>query len=531
MPLTRRHFLQAGLLAGAAPWLRARAAVAATASAPTLIDPRTLHAFVDPLPIPPVPHPERIARIDGAAVPHYRIVQRQVHAKLHRDLPPARLWVYGDSMPGPTLDVRAGQGMTVEWVNALPAKHFLPVDHTLMGSNKGQPDVRTVTHVHGGRTPPDSDGWPTDTRVPGQSQTYRYPLNQEAATLWYHDHAMGVARLNHYAGMMGMCLVRDAHEDALRLPRGEHELPLVLCDRLITAKGQLHYPVSENPKSPWVPEVFGNAVLVNGKLLPYMQVEPRRYRLRVVNAANGRFFRLRLSDGRPLVQIGSDQGLLHAPVDVEQLVLAPAERADLIVDFAPLAGKDVRLTNDGDPHGIVQFRVADSGRRDDSVVPDVLRDVPRLAASQAVRERNLTLNEYEHLSGLPMKMLLDGKYWHEKVTETPRLGDVEIWNLINLTDDSHPIHLHMVRFQILERRRFDSFAYRSRGTLRYTGAPQAPAPNELGWKDVAQAHGGMVTRIIVPFDGYAGRYVWHCHILEHAANEMMRPFEVRPRKA
>lgn len=487
-----------------------------------MLDPRRLRAYVDPLPVPAVPRPQ--GRIDG--MPHYRVVQREVRQRLHRDLPPTRLWAYGDASPGPTLEVRAGEGMLVDWVNALPERHFLPVDHTLMGSDAGQPDVRTATHLHGGRTPADSDGWPADTRVPGQSQRYRYPLPQEAATLWYHDHAMGVARLNHYAGLMGLCLVRDAHEAALGLPHGRHELPLVLCDRLLAADGALVYPDSGDPKRPWVPEVFGNVVLVNGRILPYRAVEPRRYRLRVVNAANGRFFRLRRGDGRPFVQIGSDQGLLAAPVEVDTLVLAPAERADLVVDFAAAAGRDVDLLNDG--AGIARFRVAAHGDRDDSAVPAQLRAIEPIRAERAARERTLSLDEYEAPSGGPMKMLLDGKYWRDPVTEVPRLGETEVWNLVNLTDDSHPIHLHMVRFQVLERRRFDTFAYMSRGELRFTGQAQAPAANERGWKDTVQAHGGMVTRIAVPFEGFAGRYLWHCHILEHAANEMMRPFVVRP---
>lgn len=482
---------------------------------PRLLDPGRLTPFVDPLPLPPVLHA-------GDTVLH--VEMRETGQRLHRDLPPTRVWTYGGCMPGPTIEAQSGKTVRIEWHNALPARHFLPIDHRIHGAEADRPEVRAIVHVHGARVPTASDGYPDDWYVPGQSRLHTYPNRQDAAALWYHDHAMGINRLNIYAGMFGLYLLRDEHERSLGLPHGEQEIPLVLCDRLLTADAQLYYPVSGNSQAPWVPEMFGNAMLVNGALLPYLQVEPRRYRFRVLNAANARFFNLKLRDGRPFSQIGSDQGLLAAPVTLRNLFMAPGERADLVLDFSSMAGQQLELFNDALP--IMQIRVGSGRVRDTSKLPAVLRDVPRMHESVAVRERRLTLDSYQDCVAEPMLMLLNGKRWHEPVTEKPVLGSTEIWSLVNLTDDSHPIHLHLVRFQILDRRPFDVGEWLGAKTLRYTGSAQAPSAGEAGWKDVVQAWPGMVTRIIVRFEGYTGRYAWHCHLLEHEANEMMRPFEV-----
>ena len=180
----------------------------------------------------------------------------------------------------------------MEWVNALPNEHFLPMDRTIHGAEADKPAVRTVVHLHGAKTGPESDGYPEDWIVPGKSSLYYYPNQQDAAMLWYHDHALGINRLNVYAGLLGTFFIRDSVEDALNLPKGKYELPLILYDRLLTHEGQLLYPVSPDPQSPWVPEIFGNAILVNGKLFPYLDVEPRKYRFRVLNGSNARFYNL-----------------------------------------------------------------------------------------------------------------------------------------------------------------------------------------------------------------------------------------------
>jgi spore coat protein A, manganese oxidase len=498
------------------------------------LDPSTLARFVDPLPLPQIAQPVEHRAIPGNTgsaspaeqAPFYRVAMRAVASKLHRDLPPTNFWSYGGSVPGPIFETRSGQGLFIEWVNDLPAKHFLPIDHSLHGAEKDTPEVRGVVHVHGGKTPPEGDGYPEDWYVPGQSRTYYYPNRQDPALLWYHDHTMGINRLNIYAGLLGLFVIRDAVEDALHLPAGKHEVPLVIMDRDLRPDGQLSYPVSADPERPWVPEAFGEAQLVNGKLFPYLDVEPRKYWVRILNGANGRFYWLSLSQGAEMFQIGTDQGLLPAPVGVKHVHLAPGERADLVVDFAPHRGEQVVLESEA--LTLMQFRVAATAVPDASILPSTLRPVSRIAESVAVKTRQLTLDEQLNMVAESMGMLLNKTPWHMPITEKPVLNTTEIWEFLNLTDDVHPIHLHMVHFQILDRRRFDAFAYITSGKLRYIGPPMAPEPNELGWKDTARVNAKTVTRIIVPFVGYPGRYVWHCHILEHEDNEMMRPYEVLP---
>ena len=492
----------------------------------TQLDVSSLAQFVDPLPIPEIAKSNELRPSpDNPAIklPYYRIPMREFSAKLHRDLKPTRQWGYGASSPGPTFETRSGQGVLVEWVNELPDKHFLPIDHSIHGAEADKPDVRTVVHLHGAKAPAESDGYPENWFVRGRSALCHYPNQQEAATLWYHDHALGINRLNVFAGLLGMFVVRDEFEDALGLPRGKYEIPLVVYDRIIDLEGQLNYPVSGDEKKPWTPEVFGDAILINGKLFPYLEVEPRKYRFRVLNGSNARFFHLSWSKGQTY-QIGSDQGLLAAPVKLDNVSLAPAERADVVVDFSGLGGSNVVLKND--IFAVMQFRVARSGGRDSKALPERLRPVPKIEEASAVKIRTLSLVEVDDLVQRPVTMLLNNAHWNMPVTETPVLDSTEIWELVNTTDDSHPIHLHLVRFQILDRRSFSIDEYWNTGKIKYKAPAILPEPGEAGWKDTVRADPGMVTRIIARFEGFPGRYVWHCHILEHEDNEMMRPFDV-----
>ncbi|MGA2411914.1 MAG: multicopper oxidase [Candidatus Binataceae bacterium] len=496
-------------------------------SVPIALDPAKLAPFSDPLPLPPIARSSGFRR-SGIHPLHkasyYRIEMREFSAKLHRDLPPTRLWGYDGAFPGPTFDTRSGDELIVEWVNRLPHRHLLPIDYTLHGAGRSNPDVRTVVHLHGGKTIPSSDGYPEDWYPPGQSAVSTYPNDQDPCQLWYHDHAMGINRLNIYAGMLGLFIIRDRFEDQLNLPHGKYEIPLVICDRMLDTHGQLYYPVSPNPRSPWVSDFFGNLMTVNGKIFPYLEVEPRKYRFRLLNGSNSRVYSLSLSNKLPLTQIGTDQGLLPAPIDLDRLIIDSAERADLIIDFAGHEGAHITLTDA--VTDVMQFRVARRKVRDPSSLPRALRPVPRIAEASAVRTRTLTLNEYVDQSGETVLMLLNGTYWHQPITEKPIINTTEIWNLVNLTDDVHPIHLHLVRFQVLDRRVIEPFEYQHSGRLRYLGPLTPPDPNEMGWKDTVRAEPKAVTRIIVNFEGYTGRYVWHCHNLEHEDNEMMRPYEV-----
>jgi spore coat protein A, manganese oxidase len=526
--ITRREFLQqGGMLAAGAMLPQRRRRPQESLARPTL-DPASLAAFVDPLPIPKVLQSDQLRPSPvnpSAKVPYYRLAMKQFESKVHRDMKPTRFWGFESTFPGPTIETQSGKGILVEWVNELPISHFLPIDHNLHGAEADKPDVRTVVHMHGAKTLPESDGYPENWFVPGKSAVYYYPNEQDAALLWYHDHALGINRLNIFAGLFGLFIIRDSAEDALNLPKANFEIPLVLCDRLFDLNGQLYYPVSPYPSNPWVSEFFGNAILVNGKLLPYLEVEARKYRFRVLNGANSRFFHFSFSNDKEFHQIGTDQGLLPAPVALKNLTLAPAERADLIVDFSDCAGEQILLMNDSSSP-VMQFKVARGKVMDTSSLPSSLRPATRINESEAVKTRSLMLAEIDDLRGDPATMLLNNTRWKMPVTENPVLNSIEIWNLMNVSDDAHPIHLHLVRFQILDRRRFDTFAYQSKGTIVYRGAAIPPEANEMGWKDTVRADPGMITRIIVRFEGYTGRYVWHCHVLEHEDNEMMRPYEV-----
>ncbi len=435
----------------------------------------------------------------------------------------------------------------------MPKKHLLPVDRTVHGAEPGTPLVRTVVHLHGGHVPPESDGYPeawfarkfAKTGPYFTTKIYYYPNVQQAATLWYHDHALGITRLNVYAGLAGFYILRDDCEDRLNLPAGKYEIPLVIQDRSFNPDGSLFYP--RQPEKPVpdvdpsvVPEFFGDTILVNGKVWPYLEVEPRKYRFRLLNGSNSRFYRLKLSSGQPIFQIGTDGGLLEAPVKLKTLLLSPGERADVIIDFAKLTGRHILLTNDAPapfPNGtppddntvqIMQFRVVlPLSDNDTGCLPSQLYPLPRLSQRPVHKTRDLSLTESTDKYGRPI-MLLNGLRWDDPITEKPELGTTEIWRLINETPDSHPIHLHMVQFHILDRQPFDVKHYSTTGKLRFTGPAVRPHPNERGWKDTVSANPGQVTRIITRFTDFTGLYVWHCHILEHEDYEMMRPYQVMP---
>lgn len=573
---SRRRFLQSSAISTAA-FLADAVPVFAASTATAPLNARKLAQFQDE-----VPRPRRLA---GATL---EIPVGEFTQRLHAHLPPTRVWGYAGSYPGPTIEALRGATTSVAWRNELQGQRLLaglPVDQTLhwadpLGDmhkrprNRYRGPVPIVTHLHGGETDPGSDGHPDawftpDNRARGPGwvrEWYEYPNQQPAATLWYHDHCLGITRLTTYAGLAGFYLLRDPElERAFGLPSAEFERELVIQDRSFDVHGQLRYAQRGNDPAAhpfWVPEFFGDCILVNGRVWPYMNVQPRRYRLRVLNGSGSRFYRLSLSDGRPFVQIGTDGGYLASPVRVQQLLLAPGERADLIVDFAGMkVGTAIVMRNDAptpfpagdrpDPRTtgrIMQFRVVALDAADASRVPEKLVDVPALG--EPALTRTLTLDEHMGHQG-PLAALLDGKLWSDPVSETPTLGATEIWEFANLTADAHPIHLHLVQFQVLGRQalRAEEYAERERpkrGPLApfLSGPVRPPDPNERGWKDTVRANPGEVTRILVrfapmdggeyPFDATAHPgYVWHCHILEHEDNEMMRPYAVRraPRPA
>jgi spore coat protein A, manganese oxidase len=525
------------------------------------VPPVSLASYVTPLAIPEVIRPK-----PGGTVP---IHIRALRHKAHRDLPAATMWGYNGMWPGPTFEARKGQPIYVKWINKLPTKHFLPLDYTIHGEEENVPEVRTVTHLHGARVLPENDGYP-DAWVTsdGRSGLFRpadpcrYPNDQPAATLWYHDHAIGITRLNVYAGLAGFYLIRDPEENSLNLPAGPYQIPLMIQDRSFNPDGSLQYPPAVNGTHPaWMQEFFGNVICVNGRAAPYLEVEARKYRFRIVNASNSRFYHLALlpadaegkpngkvTDAPPFIQIGTDGGLLPTPLHLHYLIVSPAERFDVVIDFSQHKGANLAIINNAPapyarggqivPTDVMLFKVTKplSGV-DTSSVPDTLVPFAPLDSALAARERVLSLVESDRPSdGYTMIGLLDKKHWDDPISEDPKAGSTEIWSFANTTGDVHPIHLHLVQFQVINRQTFDIQSYLQTGKLTFTGHPVPPESNERpAWKDTVKTYSGYVTRVIAKFDLPAGtvakpgdefRYVWHCHVLEHEDNEMMRPYKV-----
>ena len=495
-----------------------------------------LEPFVDPLPVPRLLLPV----VANASSQHYRVTLSEFHQKLHRDLPPTTLWGFEGAMPGPTIVAERNRRVQVEWINKLPVRHRLATDHNIAGAGKGVPEVRTVIHLHGGHVASSSDGYPDDWITPGRHQTTIYPNRQPGASLWYHDHAMGITRLNAMMGLAGFYILRDATEQKLRLPSGEYDIPLVLQDRIFDPRGQLVYPVGPMTDAPWVPEFFGTQVLVNGRVWPYLEVEPRRYRFRFLNASNTRTYNLSLVPQQEIVQIGTDGGLLSAPVGRRQLLIVPGERIDVVVNFYGREGHRLVLVNDAPapyplggggpvPRWVIQFRVRRPLLRypDRSEIPTKLMESSQLREDTAVKTRRHILQEMMRPGEIFQQILLNGKRFDDPITEDPLNGTTEIWEFVNPTMDAHPIHLHAVHFQLLDRRRFDMRRYRTNSEVVFTGSAMPGGPEERGWKDTIMCPPLQATRIITPFHGEPGRFVWHCHMLEHEDNEMMRPYVLR----
>ncbi|UDF17191.1 multicopper oxidase domain-containing protein [Bacillus pumilus] len=506
-----------------------------------------LEKFVDELPIPEVAKPVK----KNPRQTYYEIAMEEVFLKVHRDLPPTKLWTYNGSLPGPTIHANRNEKVKVKWMNKLPLKHFLPVDHTIHEGHHDEPEVKTVVHLHGGVTPASSDGYPEawfsrDFEATGpffEREVYEYPNHQQACTLWYHDHAMALTRLNVYAGLAGFYLISDAFEKSLELPKGEYDIPLMIMDRTFQEDGALFYPSRPNntpedsdiPDPSIVPFFCGETILVNGKVWPYLEVEPRKYRFRILNASNTRTYELHLDNDVTILQIGSDGGFLPRPVHHQSFSIAPAERFDVIIDFSAYENKTIILKNKAgcgqevNPEtdaNIMQFKVTRplKGRAPKTLRP-IFKPLPPLRPSRADKERTLTLSGTQDKYGRPI-LLLDNQFWNDPVTENPRLGSVEVWSIVNPTRVTHPIHLHLVQFRVIDRRPFDTEVYQSTGDIVYTGPNEAPPLHEQGYKDTIQAHAGEVIRIIARFVPYSGRYVWHCHILEHEDYDMMRPMDI-----
>lgn len=573
---SRRRFLQYGAgavglasvgqagaqAAGRVAAGRARAGPAGAGSAAGGLRP-----FLEPLPVPG----NGIIVAAPVAPDRYSFTLREIRRQLHPDLPATPVWSYDDGSGltgqagsfGIVIAATTGTPVQVSYTHRLPETYpsWIPVDTRLtpLGSQ-----VRFMTHLHGGFVAAADDGSPAltpDGWGPGQTQTVLYPNagpQQSARLMWFHDHAMGATRLNVFAGLVGGYVLRDSFDTGTEpnpagIPGGAYEVPLVIQDRQFNPDGTFRYPTSAIAGVTWVGECFGDVMLVNGKVWPYLNVEPRMYRFRILNGCNARI--MSLSFGRaPVWQIGAEGGLWDRPVPMTRLNMTPAERADVIVDFRGLAGQTLTLTNStplapistpAPPLGpVLQVRV---GRKVTERGP---AGVPaRLPGGRAAhlrapdRTRYISLNEIDPDTA-SWYLNLNGARFGGAV-ERSRAGTVEDWVFVNTTDDTHPMHAHLFTHQVIGRTPFDAEAYKKANAGRSgvpggidpapwaTGPMEPPTPDERGFKDTTKANPGYFTtvraRIELP-DGVTApqTYVYHCHMVEHEDNDMMQPFIVTP---
>jgi spore coat protein A len=668
----------------------ASSALGSVLVAQTPIAGRSIPKYVDPLPV--FGPAGAIPRVNATAHPNLTVTMEQITQQvLPAGFGATRAWAYrindtGTSAllgpahwPAVTVEAQRGSQTTVFYVNNLPSfsdnansvQGLATVDQTLHWADPMSlgcamaatpPDcvltpfdpccvpytgpVPAVAHLHGGEVPSAYDGGPDTWFTPGMAytgpgfvtDTYTYPNTQEPGTLWFHDHALGATRLNVYGGLAAFYFLRGTPgtDEPANLPSGAQEIEIGIQDRMFDTTGQLFFPdIGINPSVHpyWIPEFFGDTIVVNGKTWPFMSVNAQRYRFRILNGSNARFYNLTF-DKALVWQIGWDDNYLDAPVAVPSVFIAPGERADIIVDFAAVAGKTFVVTNDAkapypggsppDPRTvgqIMQFRVgpALAAGTDTSCNPAVAgqcarpNPIVKLANNGAIgtgvtvnKKRQLTLNEVIGAGG-PLEILVNNTKWDglrsaniaaffagsNGISELPQVGATEEWEIINLTADTHPIHTHLVQFQLLSRQTFQANKYIKAYNAAFTGtapsaalpagcvagqycpaygppspyltanadgaiggnpavtpflqmAPVPASPVEAGWKDTIKMNPGEVTRILVrwaptdtalnavtpgtnlfAFDPTSGPgYVWHCHIIDHEDNEMMRPYKV-----
>jgi spore coat protein A len=522
MRVSRREFLRLGL-AGSAMLALPFGACASLGHAPmgALLRSKTRlpESFRTPLPIPPVLQPAR----SDARADYYEITQKAGSMEI---LPGKKteVWGYEGIFPGPTIESRSRRKAVVRQTNELP--------------------VPVSTHLHGGRTPPESDGYPTDLIMPSgtahdtggehgtmdgmgsgrASKDYSYPLEQRAATLWYHDHRMDFTGPQVWRGLAGFHIVHDEEEDTLPLPRADKDVPLMVCDRSFGEDGSFLYP-SVDPslqgepgvKEEYMMGVLGDTILVNGAPWPYLEVSNTRFRFRILNASNTRRYELALDpeppEGASFVQVGSDGGLLGAPISHRTIPIAQAERFDVVIDFSkyPIGAK-ITLKNrigEGKTANIMQFHLTRSKEREMSVFPGRLSDMSEfesLDESSATRMRRFVFAREGAHDGMQVWTINGKPFDPARMDARPRLGATEIWELTS--GPAHPVHLHLVHFKVLSRN------------------GRKPLPTDAGWKDTVALATGERARVIARFDGYRGKYVFHCHNLEHEDMMMMANFEV-----
>ncbi|MDX1697793.1 MAG: multicopper oxidase family protein, partial [Thiohalobacterales bacterium] len=505
-----------------------------------------LTPFVEALPIPPVLQPTGTT---PEGYPQYTVSVEEATQSVHPDLPDTTLWTYNGSWPSSTIVAVQDQPIEVIYQNNLPTggggnrgSNILEVDTCAHGPNDWGNAKRISTHLHGGHVPARVDGQPEYTILPGETDTYRYPNNQEAGSVWYHDHALGITRLNVYSGMAGFYLIADAEDtlgpdNAFGLPSGQYEIGLAIQDRTFNEDGSLFYNAQ-------LEDAFtGENAVVNGKVNPFLEVDQGKYRFRMLNGSQSREYIYRLECTNCTTQpdptftlVGTDLGLISAPIDLGNStggVIGPAERLDVVIDFAGYpAGTEIILRND-DPSlplvpAIMKFVVSGNPGYT-GAISSTLRTVTPLTEASADNERFFRLeklvnkackdgsgrliNEWviQSLDGPGGNVT--GQFWDD-VTEFPVLGTREIWEFENPTSSYHPMHVHLVKFQILDK------------TDMTTGQNIPLQPWEANaWKDIVHIPPNVRARIIMDFEDYPGRFPNHCHLLDHEDHEMMRQFQ------
>ncbi|GJP45279.1 hypothetical protein CLOM_g4685 [Closterium sp. NIES-68] len=469
--------------------------------------------------------------VDGTSGKILRIGAYQIRQKFHRDLPPTKLYAFGTSRarasyPGPTILARKGVMTKIRWENHLTdAKHMLQVDYTI---NKDVPrpsrgGIPIVPFRHGGqvrsaysghpqawftqygelgpafsprsssrssrssRSSLSSPSSPSSSEAPQEhsyySQTYKYLNQHSAALLWYRDRTQGMGRLNLLAGLAG-----------LWIPKGDYSMALVIADRTFRANGSLYYPrrgVVPDVHPNWVNGFYGNTIVVNGLVWPYLKVRPALHRFRLLSAANARFFNLSFicadqadypNFHPPLkgqrvkfAQIGGDAGYLVRPSYIRSLLLAPGERKDIVVDFSSLPSlcRDVIVTNSAPapfPNGarpdrstglVMRIVVTRSKKIPSPKIPErIANTLPKIDLAQAAKERwKMLVTVEDPVSDAPLSGLIDNKGFKDVASEAPRVGTYELWHIVNLSPIAHPIHIPLALHRPISRRRFDTEAF------------------------------------------------------------------------
>ncbi len=442
---------------------------------------------------------------------------------------PTRMWTYDGDFPGPTIRRPAGRRTEVSFAHRLPAEAGELSVHLHGGHNRseydGQPGGLTRSHPHSFFCEiPDglsarSSG--NDLLIrPGARKTYVYDLieggrPERAAFQWYHDHRLDQTARHVWRGLAGMWIVDDELDDSLPLPAGDRDLPLMIGDRSFDRHNQLLDPFGSGLRPP-DDAVVGNRVLVNGRYLPHHRVEPCRYRLRLLNISNFRSYDLHLSDGSPMVQIATDSGLMPRPVRRPRILLGPAERAEAVVDFSHAAGRTVELRSGGSAGGrgarshvgaVLQFRVGPKRVRDDSRVPRRLRALP--AWTEGVSEKPDRTWTISIGGGFRPVWQINGRTFNPAHSEAfPALGTTETWEIVNRTAVAHMMHLHHTDWYLLSRN------------------GQRPPPWEDCLKETFFLRPGERIRVAGHFSDYTGKFVVHCHMLDHEDHGLMSQFEV-----